>query len=241
LSYPNKKMLIYKEVEGDDAAVKSVKEGVIHGMGVRFGDETTKDSYGEWFSEKSQVGLQNGTSRPFLMGHGWTDIFGKAVVAWAVYEKTAKGWEYEATFLPTDIANKAYNEVISHPYRSSAGAAGHTRQATMVKDSFHLDTWLIGEQSATLTPADAQNDRIVRIKSSEDAVWAFLGDMQKGQVAFMEKVFDVVKGINEQREHLANVMEQLKDSFKDESKKQFAPTDEFLAELERVTAPIEIR
>src|SRR5688572_29064119 len=127
--------MIYKEY---DDAIKSEKNRVIRGVGVRFGSPETADWDGEFFTPESELGLVNGANRPFLMEHGFSKNFGVTKVADAIFEKSDTGWEYQATFLDTPIGNKAYDEVINKPYRSSAGAAGHTRRATIVKGKSQL-------------------------------------------------------------------------------------------------------
>lgn len=237
-------MQIYKEY---DEAIKSVKDKVIHGVGLRFGSAETKDWDGEFFDANSEVGLQNGTTRPFLMEHGWHRTFGKSVVGIATYEKSDDGWTYEAKFHDTDIGNRAFNEVITQPFRSSAGAAGHTRQATMVKGAWYLNTWLVAEQSATLTPADNENPRVTRVKSSEDYLQMMVFDLQ-GQISgdLAEKVNPIIeayqKSAEESRAALASLLTQLKDSFKNEGKTSidFQVTEEFIQTIEQVTAPIQI-
>lgn len=235
-------MIIYKD---GDETVKSSKDRVVHGMGVRFGSPETKDWDGEFFTPESEVGLVNGTTRPYLMEHGWHRTFGKSIVAQVTYEKSREGWLYEANFFDNKIGNDAFNEVISKPYRSSAGAAGHTRQATMVKGAWHLDTWLIAEQSATLTPADNENARITRVKSSDDYLqMVVLGMQEELHKQFSERLEVVVaafeKSTNESRERLANALTQLKDSFVNENKNVVEITPEFLESIEQVAQPIEL-
>lgn len=230
--------MIYKE---NDDAIKSVKSRVIHGLGVRFGSPETKDYDGEWFSENSEVGLIDGANRPFLIEHGWSRQFGKAKVADATFHKSGDGWAYEAIFLDTELGNRAFNEVVSKPYKSSAGAAGHTRVASLVKGTYHLDNWLIAEQSATLIPNDSENPRITRVKSSEDYLLRMVEEMRGESDEKIQGIMDAFeKSINESRVTLANALTALKDSFVNEQKR-FEVTDEFLAELERVVQPIEIR
>lgn len=232
--YLTNTMLEYKE---NLDAVKSVKHLVIHGTGVRFGDSSTKDSDGEFFNSETVTGLKNGSDRPFLMEHGWSPKFGKAIVADAVYEKSSDGWTYEATFFDTPKGNEAFSEIISKPYRSSAGAAGHTRSASLVDGAFKLDTWLIAEQSATLTPADYENPRITRTKN--DFLMFYLKQMQDEQTAKIQEHLDfLVKDANGQREKLAAALTSLKESLS--SGEKFVVTEDFLTSLEQVTQPIPI-
>jgi hypothetical protein len=251
-------MLIKESLVAD---VKSVKDGIIHGMGVQFGSPETKDWDGEFFVPESELGLVNGANRPFIMEHGFSKNFGVTKVADAVYEKSDTGWLYEATFLQTDMGMKAYQDVIGHPYRSSAGAAGHTRRATIVKGASQLDVWMIAEQSATLTPADPNNPRITRTKS--DYMLFAITEMLKEQREYIDAKLEVygkefiletfapfldsVKDANEAREKLADALAKLKEGFVNNengesfsSDGKFVVTEEFITAIEQVTKPIPI-
>jgi hypothetical protein len=96
------------------------------------------------------------------MEHGFGKVFGVSIVGEATYEKSVEGWLYQTAFVDNDLGNKAYHEVTTKAYRSSAGAAGHTRRATMEKGTMRIDSWLVAEQSATMFPADPENARSIR-------------------------------------------------------------------------------
>jgi hypothetical protein len=228
--------MIYKQ---NEIAIKAIKDRVIHGVGVRFGSAETKDWDGEFFHSESEVGLKNGSERPFLMEHGFGKKFGINIVGSAIYEKGADGWTYEASFLDTPVGNQAYNEIITHAYRSSAGAAGHTRRATLEKGAFRLDTWLIAEQSATQTPADPENPRITRTKT--DYILFAIKEMQEEHEAKVKEIIEIfAKDANESRQKLADALSSLRTSFSSDNGKGFVVTEEFLASIEQVTKPIEI-
>lgn len=230
--------MLYKQNED---AIKSVKDRVISGVGIRFGSPETKDWDGEWFHSDSEVGLKNGSSRPYLMEHGFGKTFGVAIVGEAVYEKSAEGWLYQTTFLDNDLGAKAFSEVTTKAYRSSAGAAGHTRRATMEKGTMRIDTWLVAEQSATMFPADPENARITRTKSDFMlmAIKELLEQNREESEARMKAIADsFIKDTNAARNTLAEALTSLKESFS--TGKDFVLTDEFLTTLEQVTQPIEI-
>jgi hypothetical protein len=228
--------MIYKDTPTE---IKSVKDRLILGEGIRFGSPDTKDFDGEWFHSETELGLKNGSERPFLMEHGFGQKFGISIVANAVYEKKDTGWEYQASFLDTPVGNEAYNEIITHPYRSSAGAAGHTRRASMEKGTWKLDVWLIAEQSATMTPADPNNARITRTKT--DYVLFAIREMQQEHEAKVKSIIEsFAKDANESRQALADALTSLRTSFSSDNGKGFVLTDEFLASIEQVTKPIEI-
>lgn len=231
--------MIYKFLP--DEAIKSIKDRVIHGVGIRFGSAETKDYDGEFFVPETETGLINGANRPFIMEHGYGRTFGVNKVADAVYEKSEGGWDYEATFLDTDIGNKAYNEVITRAYKSSAGAAGHTRRATMVKGAYQLDTWLVAEQSATLTPADSQNPRLTRTKS-DYIMFALKEMLDESEDRIVQKVIEAFKS-GEALEGLG-ILQKNMEEFKESFSSDFSVTDEVIqnltAEFEQVNTPIQI-
>lgn len=230
--------MIYKE---NEEAIKSVKDRVIHGVGIRFGSPDTKDWDGEFFTSESEVGLIDGANRPFLMEHGFSKNFGVNKVADAVFEKTQTGWEYEATFLDNDFGIKAFGEITTHAYRSSAGAAGHTRRATLIKGAYHLDTFMIGEQSATLTPADPHNARVTRTKSDYMlmAIREMIQDMHDANEEKIKCVLTAVqKDTNDARQKLADALMSLKESFT--SGEKFVVNDDVLAAFDLLSQPIEI-
>jgi len=242
--------MIYKFLP--DEAIKSIKDRVIHGTGIRFGSPETKDYDGEYFVPDTETGLIDGANRPFLMEHGYGKTFGVAKVADAIYEKSGEGWTYEATFLDTPIGNQAFNEVITKPYKSSAGAAGHTRRASQVKGAWQLDTWLVAEQSATLTPADSENPRLTRTKTdyimfalqgmvndSEERLTTLFKSFIEGEV---KDVLTALKDGADARQKLADALLQFKEGFSSEHKNSVSPDEmvNLVAELEQVNRPIPI-
>lgn len=247
--------MLIKQVEEPD--VKSIKDRVIHGTGVQFGTPETKDWDGEFFVPESELGLVSGANRPFILEHGFGKKFGVQKLADAVYEKSDAGWMYEATFLESDIGMKGYQEVIGSPYRSSAGAAGHTRRATLVKGASQLDVWMIAEQSATLTPADPNNPRITRTKN--DYILFAVTEMLNEQKEYIDAKFkelmtadeerqflvdkfvpfiENVKSLEEARQNLADALNKIKESFS--SGEKFVVTEEFITTIEQETRPIPI-
>lgn len=149
-------MLVTKQFE----PIKAVSDRVIQGVGIRFGSPETADNYDEWFYEKTNIGLENGHSRPFLLEHGKKEGFGLTTLGFAIYEKSEIGWEYEVKMLDTEIAEKAYSEIARKVYKSSSGSAWHTTKQTIVENTFRYDAWYLVEQSATQSPADFYNPPI---------------------------------------------------------------------------------
>lgn len=227
-------MLEYKE---NGVEIKSVGTRKIQGTGIRFGSETDLDFDREWFYKETETGLINGANRPFLLEHGFSSKFSSNKLGDTVYEQKDEGWEYETHFLETEIGDKAYNEVISHPYRSSAGAASHTRRATLIKGTSRLDIWLVAEQSATLSPADPNNPRVTRTKS--DFILFQVSEMLKEHRADLGQMFeDYVTKTNDARQNLADALMGLRRSFA--SGEKFVINEEILASLEQVAQPIAI-
>lgn len=140
------------------------------GTGIRFGDASSKDGYGDYFDALTQTGLRNGSDRPFLMEHWENPTFAFKVVGEAIYEKKSDGWEYEATLLDDDAGNLAY-EHLSDPekvYQSSTGSAwNYTKGIYTESEAFLMTVWLVLEQSATIKPADYWNPQI-KVKSMSD-------------------------------------------------------------------------
>ena len=138
----------------------------IEGLGIRFTDVSQKDSYGEFFTELTETGLQNGDTRPFLYEHWQDEILSWQIVGRAVYEKSGDGWAYQATLFDNTAGNIAYEKIAAEPHYSSTGSGWNYTKGTYVDgySAYRLDTWLVIEQSATKRPADFWNPP-VSIKS----------------------------------------------------------------------------
>lgn len=234
------KNMDYKQ---NEIAIKAIKDRVIHGTGIQFGTPETKDWDGEFFIKETETGLINGANRPYVMEHGFSRNFGMVKVGDTIYELSEDGWKYETVFLDSPIGNKAYQEVITHPYKSSAGAAGHTRRATVVKGALQIDVWLVAEQSATLTPSDSSNPRITRTKSDFllFAVREMLEDMQTENEKKVKTIVEAIeKSGNEARQKLADALTNLKNSFTSTGGKDFILTDDILDAFEQASKPIDI-
>lgn len=226
----------------NEIAIKAIKDRVIHGTGIQFGTPETKDWDGEFFVKETETGLINGANRPYVMEHGFSRAFGMVKVGDTVYELSEDGWKYETTFLDSPIGHKAYQEVITHPYKSSAGAAGHTRRATIIKGASQIDVWLVAEQSATLTPADSNNPRITRTKSDFMlmAIREMFEDIKTENKKHIETFFEAYqKNDNEARQKLADALINVKESF-NSSGKDFVLTDDILSAFEQIGKPIPI-
>lgn len=248
--------MLYKLVEGDTGAVKSVKDRVIEGTGILFGSPERKDSSDDFFYNGTETGMRNGSDRPFMYQHGWSPLFGKQKLGEAIFEKSGDGWVYVTTFIDTPVGNKAFAEVTSKPHRSSSGAAGHTVQTTRIKDANQIDIWMIAEISATQTPADADNPYIQQRTKSDymaqmiyemfDGNKTFLKELveqsQVFQKSLIEQVNSVLVGENASREALAQKLLDLKNSFT--SGEKFQITDEwkktFNADFDEVVKPIDL-
>lgn len=154
--------------------VKSTGTRKASGRGIRFADLQTRDSYDEFFTERTVVGLENGTSRPYLLEHWKDELFQWLVVGMAVFEKSAEGWDYEVTFKDDDAGNKAYELISEGKYHSSGGSAWNYIKRkyvyTDMVEGYELLVWLLIEMSATLRPSDFFNPQI-QIKSMQDSDW----------------------------------------------------------------------
>lgn len=148
-----------------DDAIKSVTGKSAIGQGIRFGSPQTADNSKEWFSAKTNTGVRNGDTRPYLMEHGKSSDFGLTIVGYAVYELAADGWNYEVKMRDDAVGERALAELATGLYKSSSGSSWHTTSITKtILDTFHYDDWFLVEQSATKSAADRWNAHI-RIKS----------------------------------------------------------------------------
>lgn len=248
--------MLYKLVEGDVGTVKSVKTRMIEATGILFGSPDQKDSDGDFFDSNTETGMVNGAQRPFMIQHGWSPVFGKNKLADAVFEKSGDGWVYAATFLDTTLGNKAFNEVISKPYRSSSGAAGHTVETTRVKNANQIETWMVAEISGTQTPADPNNPYIQQKTKSDymaqaiyemfDGNKTFLTELveqsKEFQKSLIEQINCVLIGENTSREALAQKLLDLKNSFTSGEKFQITAEwkKSFNADFDEVVKPIDL-
>jgi hypothetical protein len=248
--------MLYKIVESDAGAVKSVKTRMIEATGILFGSPDQKDSDGDFFHTDTETGMVNGAQRPFMIQHGWSSVYGKNKLADAIFEQNGDGWIYSATFLDTPLGNQAFAEVTSRPYRSSSGAAGHTVTTTRVKNANQIETWMVAEISGTQTPADPNNPYIQQKTKSDymaqaiyemfDGNKIFLTDLvnqsKEFQKSLIEQINSVLRGENASREALAQKLLDLKNGFT--SGEKFQITDEwkssFDADFEDVVKPIEL-
>lgn len=200
------------------------------GQGIRFGDETTKDTYKEFFHDGTEVGLVNGHTRPFMLEHGKSADFGKAVLGFATYEKKADGWEYQLEMLDNEKGNKAAELIEGGGYKTSTGSAIHTITRVKVGDAYRLDSWFITETSGTKTPADIYNRDLTALKSAFE--YADLG------------LLDAVKSDNDLLRFFAEQIKSLNDilqlGFKVESEDNPKPGEETVIKTVEVVLPKEL-
>lgn len=167
---------------------ESEDKSTFSGIAVRFGNDKDVDSYGDYFEPDSSTGLKEGTSRPFLMEHGNSPEYLSEVVGWAEFSLKEDGWHYTVDFLNTDLGQKARRAIQTRQYKTSTGATTVRRVYTEGYRVAKLKSWIIGETSAVLRPADKKTPLI---KSFEDFINHSPDEVKSDLLAEMRKILAV--------------------------------------------------
>lgn len=141
-------------------ALKAFEYGKIGGYLVVFTGPNDRDSYNEYFTQKTDYGLDWYKNQPVLYHHGQNDslvtpigiITNLRVDAYGVYAEATLDVNHEDPII-RDYARKAYTEVNAGSLFWSSGSASHIVRVT---DDGEILQWPIVEGSLTPKPAEEQ-------------------------------------------------------------------------------------
>lgn len=135
------------------------------GVALRFfttGDKN--DSYGERYDSRTETLLTDGTTRPFLINHGYHVKFARKAVGMATYRKSDEGWLYNVDFFNNEAGDFAYQQLKNPdggvPYATSSSAPENLILRQKTAEGIYLEQFPIVESSMTQMPSDSMNPSI---------------------------------------------------------------------------------
>ncbi len=148
-------------------ALKAIEYGRVGGYLVVFTSDKDRDSYGEYFTERTDYGLERYRNQPVLYHHGQNDALVTAigvmdtirVDSYGVYAEAQLDVNHED---PTvrDYARTAYAQVNAGKLFWSSGSANHLVRLT---ENGEITQWWIVEGSLTPKPAEYQGRTQVEV------------------------------------------------------------------------------
>ena len=151
-------------------AVKVLGENRIGGYLVRYGDATTPDLEGDFFSPETDLGIETQSKIPVYYQHGYDPVLKNRKLCKATAEFQDVGVWLEAQLEMRDEYEKRIMELAAAGKLGwSSGAAGHLVEREQVGKSFHIKSWPIAEASLTPTPAEPRNT-VYSVKSLFDDI-----------------------------------------------------------------------
>jgi hypothetical protein len=144
--------------------IKFADTGIIEGWAAPYGSPTHRDAQGEWFSPRTDFGLDLiPTGRPLLIGHGLTEAGPAVVGRIASAERRPEGLWIRAQL---DRAGR-YFARIRDELAAGALAFSSATMAHLAKTGRdgEILAWPLVEVSLTATPASA-DARIVSVKNA---------------------------------------------------------------------------
>lgn len=139
-------------------ALKGLNDWRIGGYLVVFGDPTRRDSYGEYFTQGTDFGLEKYRNQPVLYHHGQNDqmvcsigvIDTLKIDGYGVYAEAQLDGNHEDPTI-RQYARTAYTQVTTGKLFWSSGSAGHLVRNT---EDGEITQWWIVEGSLTPKPAE---------------------------------------------------------------------------------------
>jgi hypothetical protein len=152
-------------------AVKALGDGKVAGYLVRFGDETTPDLTGDFFTKETDFG--DVTHTAVYYQHGLDRKMGKRKLAKGDMREDDVGVWIEAQLNMRDEYEKAIYAMVEQGKMGwSSGTAPHLVEREEKGKAHFIKTWPLGlDASLTPTPAEPRNE-VITLKS-------FMGDLQK--------------------------------------------------------------
>lgn len=164
---PDETTLVYF---GD--AIKALGNGKVAGYLVRFTSENDPDLTDDFFTAKTDFGVESGAILPVYYQHGMdSTIKTKRIGKGTLTLNDAGAWFEAQLELRDEYEQNIYKLAEAGKLGWSSGAAGHLVEREPVGKSYFIKTWVIAEASLTPTPAEPRNS-VTPIKSlfSSEAV-----------------------------------------------------------------------
>jgi hypothetical protein len=148
-------------------AMKTIRYGRVGGYLVVFTNTTDRDSYNEYFTDRTDYGLEYYRNQPVLYHHGQKDelvtpigiIDTLNVDTYGVYAEAELDVNHEDPTI-REYARRAYAQVNSGQLFWSSGSADHLVRMT---DDGEIVQWYIVEGSLTPTPAEQRGRTQVEV------------------------------------------------------------------------------
>lgn len=159
-------------------ALKAISDGRIGGYLVSFGSQAARDSYGEYFTPRTDFGLERYKNQPVLYHHGQNDqmvccigiIDTLRLDANGVYAEAQLDVNHEDPAIRR-YARTAYDQVHTGKLFWSSGSAGHLVRNT---EDGEITQWWIVEGS--LTPKPAEQSGRTQVSALRAAMKTFLAE-----------------------------------------------------------------
>ena len=147
--------------ETRDAEIIEVRkaEWLLKVLGIPFSDNKNKDIHSEYFSEKTEIGMEVGDARPVFYFHGDNpdgipeaapEVIGRATLA----KKDKRGWWFDVILnRSSKYAKRIINAAADGLARASTGTAGYLKRWAMDGE---ITLWPVAE----LTLVDKGEGRI---------------------------------------------------------------------------------
>jgi phage head maturation protease len=140
--------------------IKADEKGVVSGYLVRYGNPSTTDLEGDYFTKQTDFGFPTDVKVPLNLyyHHGMNREIGKRPIGKGYLTADDKGLWYQAQI---DMADE-YGKMVADLAKSgklgySSGAASHMVERKQIGNAHEITRWLIAEASLTPTPAEPQN------------------------------------------------------------------------------------
>jgi len=148
--------------------VKALGDGRIGGYLVRFSGPTDPDLYGDFFTKSTDFGIQ--ATLPVYYQHGYDDTLKNRQIGVGEISSTDAGLWFEAQLEKRDEYEKMVNELVEMGKLGySSGAVGHlVSRKDADNGSKEIETWILGEASLVLNPAEPRN-HVMSIKEFVEA------------------------------------------------------------------------
>ena len=148
--------------------VKALGDGRIGGYLVRFSGPTDPDLYGDFFTKGTNFGIQS--TLPVYYQHGYDDTLKNRQIGVGEISSTEAGLWFEAQLEKRDEYEKMVNELVEMGKLGySSGAVGHlVSRKDADNGAKEIDTWILGEASLVLNPAEPRN-HVMSIKEFVEA------------------------------------------------------------------------
>lgn len=147
-------------------AVKALGDGKVGGFGVFFSNEREPDLDGDFFTARTDLGLEDRITLPLYFGHATDPSLGKRKLAKGSFKQTDQGLWVETQLDVRDRwLQKIYELVVQGKLSFSSGAVAHLTEREKKGTANWIKTWPVGEVSFTPCPAAPFGTQVEALKS----------------------------------------------------------------------------